>query len=262
LDTDYDTSDSEDSDDENDLENANRSDDNDDAEESKEESKAQNNSLFINDDQMKQNKVELLNKNQNYFLIYWKRYTTFFKSPKVHYAYEVLFFVAFLMLFSYTMLCEFNFHEEIDELFQNSLTVNISNLTESSYFASNNSINATRLTAKRKIKLTRLLLTEYILIFWVFSFMADEFYQLYLENGIVHFKFKSKFTKYFDNYWNYLDITGCGLFLVGVILKFISMKTDEPIAKSIFEFSRFFNFNNNFEIFFSFLFFFCWFQII
>ena len=42
-------------------------------------------------------------------------------------------------------------------------------------------------------------------------------------------KLGSMFKRYFEDYWNYIDIVGCTLFFVGITLRFISLKTNYTI---------------------------------
>ena len=43
---------------------------------------------------------------------YWTLYKSFVNVPKVHFVYESLLFVVFLLLFSYYLLCDLNFDEK------------------------------------------------------------------------------------------------------------------------------------------------------
>ena len=45
-------------------------------------------------------------KNENGFL---KKYNFFIRSPRVHFFYDTLLFLLFLVLFSFTLLCKFNY---------------------------------------------------------------------------------------------------------------------------------------------------------
>ncbi len=47
---------------------------------------------------------------------------------------------------------------------------------------------------------------------------------------------KNKFSKYFEDGWNYIDLVGCSLFFIGIILRFISVSMDE----NIFSYAKYF----------------------
>ncbi len=55
-----------------------------------------------------------INKKSNFVFIrdYFSRYSSFFHAPKIQFIYEHLFFVYFLMLFSYTLLCKLSYNDD------------------------------------------------------------------------------------------------------------------------------------------------------
>ena len=91
--------------------------------------------------------------------IYLERYTAFFRSPKVHFVYESLFYLIFLNLFTYTMLCKYNYYDMTDY--------------------NSNSSNKTS-TSEMEKPLSNPSILEYLLIIWVGSFILDEIYQVLL----------------------------------------------------------------------------------
>jgi hypothetical protein len=95
--------------------------------------------------------------------IYLKRYDSFIKSPRVHFVYDTAFYTAFLLLFSYVMLCDLSYYDTENEemLLGNSTFLRIQNET---YLEKNNVKNPSSL--------------EYLLIFWIFSFICEEFSQV------------------------------------------------------------------------------------
>ena len=98
--------------------------------------------------------------------IYWRRYRYFLRSPKVHYIYEVLFYVIFLILFSYTLLCEFNFYEEGFVINENY----------------SRDFNSTLIDIEEPQKIRRILLpalSEIFLIFWIFTFIIGEIFEVF-----------------------------------------------------------------------------------
>ncbi len=112
-------------------------------------------------------------KKKSFIQIYWSRLKGFLNAPKVHFVYEESFFVFFLVLFSYVLLCEFNYYgyesEEIKSTtIQNdeNSTISLLNFTEESKEMS---------TMKKIIGPS---IAEWILMFWVFSFIFDELFQV------------------------------------------------------------------------------------
>jgi hypothetical protein len=49
------------------------------------------------------------------------------------------------------------------------------------------------------------------------------------ENNLIRNSFKTKLIKYFDDMWNYLDVTGCLLFIIGISLRFLALNLNENI---------------------------------
>ena len=97
--------------------------------------------------------------NSNFVSIYFSRIQSFFKAPIVYFAYESIFLFGFLLLFSYTILCDINF-------------VRIAN---------DSSINDTIIYTNQTIILKpkfRLSTNEIILIIWVIFIQIEEIYQV------------------------------------------------------------------------------------
>ena len=79
---------------------------------------------------------------------------------------------------------------------------------------------------KKNIKLPSFV--EYFLIYWVISFVIEEARQYIFgdaETKIV----KNKLLHYFENNWNYFDISGCLVFSIGMSLRFLSISTNETL---------------------------------
>ncbi len=89
------------------------------------------------------------------------RYGNFFRAPKVRFIYEHLFFVLFLMLFSYTLLCKLSYHEDVADK-SNSTHTNLSGLDTESV---QNSIGTP-------------VWQEYLLCFWILGMIFEEFLQV------------------------------------------------------------------------------------
>lgn len=92
------------------------------------------------------------------FRIYWKRYRYFIDSPRVHFFYETLFYSIFLGLFSYMLLCDFEYYENKTDLFLN-ITENYTNYSKIEH-------------------LKKPAFSEYLIIFWVLMYLIEEFRQV------------------------------------------------------------------------------------
>jgi hypothetical protein len=122
------------------------------------------------------------------FNIYWERYSIFVKTPKVHYIYEFIFYVIFLLLFSYTLLCKLNYYEIYNantiKSYSNSsdYTKNKTDNNQIEYEANNYNeyslANETTRSNEKQIVMPSLF--EYVLIIWILLFIIDEFYQVVL----------------------------------------------------------------------------------
>jgi hypothetical protein len=72
-------------------------------------------------------------------------------------------------------------------------------------------------------------LSEFLLIFWVSTLILDEVHQ-FIRSSKDRDKFRSKLVKYLDNSWNYIDICGCVLFILGMLLRFLAIAiTNEDV---------------------------------
>ena len=101
------------------------------------------------------------------FKVYWNRYESFIHSPKVHFFYDTFFYCVFLLLFSYLLLCDYSYYHTYEEM-QVSDTDNITN---------QNATNVEDYSIRQKI-IKNPSIFEYIIAFWVFSFLVDELYQV------------------------------------------------------------------------------------
>ncbi len=102
---------------------------------------------------------------------YWNRYSSFAASPKVAFVYEAVFYVAFLFLFSYVLLCRFNYSENDED------TTEATNTTVNLY------TNASSLVVESRPTLPSW--PELVLIFWVLSFIVDEIHQFHFSEVCV-----------------------------------------------------------------------------
>ncbi len=156
-----------------------------------------------------------------------------------------------LILPSYMMLCEFTYYEkvkelvEVDELFNQSET-----LISSMIFRNNRTY---MYMTRNRVKSPSWI--EYLLVFWAFAFLVEEIrqVQLSLYNRFlfsflkVNFYFSclikyfsesetkilnNRLKHYFENSWNYIDLSGCLVFGIGIALRFTSIRTNESMFKA------------------------------
>ncbi len=139
------------------------------------------------------NESYIISSKKSLFNIYWSRYRTFVKTPKVHYAYEFIFYAVFLLIFSYTLLCKLNYYEEDIIKFNE----NKSNESNNYNYSENSQIelNATQyLNLNETIQNNEKIIAmpssfEYVLIIWIILFFIDEIYQVILKLYIFHYFF-------------------------------------------------------------------------
>ena len=101
--------------------------------------------------------------------IYFNRYRSFMHSPKVHFVYEELFFVFFLALFTWVLLFDFKYYETITT----TIETNFTNITENSTSFVTSQLETIE---AKQVKAPSVL--EWILIFWVLSYVFDEIHQV------------------------------------------------------------------------------------
>ena len=97
---------------------------------------------------------------------YWDLYKRFVHAPRVHFVYDAFFYILFLTLFSYTVLCELQFNTQVY-------------VKETS----NNESNSTRFLPSKFVARTVVKspsICEYLLIYWIFSFIMEEFRQVFI----------------------------------------------------------------------------------
>ena len=114
---------------------------------------------------------------------YWNRYKRFLHSPLVHFIYDTIFNAVFILLFSYMILCEFTYTETAKELIE--INKNATNLNDLSQIItiSNRTysyIQVNRLKSPSWI--------EYLLVYWMFTFMMEELRQVIRNTDILILK--------------------------------------------------------------------------
>lgn len=95
---------------------------------------------------------------------YWDLYKRFVHAPRVHFVYDAFFYILFLCLFSYTVLCELTFYTKVQ-------------VEERSYNESNRTRYLPSTVSKTIVKTPSVY--EYLLIYWIFSFIMEEFRQVF-----------------------------------------------------------------------------------
>ena len=111
------------------------------------------------------NEKSLMNQFKNYIKIRLKRYKYFTESPKVHFYYECLFYMTFLLIFSYMLLCDFTYYNK----------ENASDDSNDSIKPYNSSIKSSN-NSNKEVAGPKFL--EIVIIIWVFSFFIEEIKQV------------------------------------------------------------------------------------
>ena len=132
---------------------------------------------------------------------YINRYKNFIKSPRVHFINEAIFNILFLMLFSYVMLCEFNYYEMSSS--ENRYSENSTNLTTlssdgGSVGGSVGGDDDVKISLIRKVKSPTIY--EYVLIYWVIAFVVEEARQVWR-----NFIFRVEVSLNKEIYFDYVD---------------------------------------------------------
>lgn len=149
----------------------------------------------------KRSKFPLISRALFFIGVYIKRYKNFVNSPRVHFVFDASFFIIFLMLFSYMMLCKFTFEEEVE--------------------IRNKSTNESSSDAGQVVMIKTVpSFIEYFLLFWVVSLFIEEGRQFI--SSETDSKLKNKLFRYFNDRWNYLDLCGCLAFILAFIVRTIS----------------------------------------
>ena len=113
---------------------------------------------------------------------YWNRYKSFVNSPRVHFINEAIFNTIFLIIFSYMMLCKFYYYERIDEDFMQSHNGSIFLNTSTQHMT------------EKEIRIVRMpTYIEYLLIYWIFSFIFEEARQVSRPQCFLRQLFKCSF---------------------------------------------------------------------
>ena len=106
------------------------------------------------------------------FTVYWNRYNSFVQSPRVHFVYDAIFYTIFLLLFSYLLLCDFNYYSVIFEEAPRSTNDSFISLIT----------NRTNETLDNLVDFKKVInwpsVLECIIIFWIYSFLLEEINQV------------------------------------------------------------------------------------
>lgn len=99
--------------------------------------------------------------------IYFRRYNSFTSSPKCHCFFDAIFYGAFLLIFSYMLLCDFTYYKQDTTV----ITFNQSNKSVSNFtqYIFANCLNSTHKFMNRKIVKGPSKI-EYLVIFWIMAF--------------------------------------------------------------------------------------------
>lgn len=100
------------------------------------------------------------NKDYSALKIYWKRYRYFIDSPRVHFVYETFFYSIFLALFSFMLLCEFEYYQKKPQ-------------TNTRFESTKNSTNYINEKLAKDPSYS-----EYVIIFWWVMYVIEELRQV------------------------------------------------------------------------------------
>ncbi|CAF4756547.1 unnamed protein product, partial [Rotaria sp. Silwood1] len=147
---------------------------------------------------------------------YFENIFNFVHSPYVKYLYNLYFHLAFLLLFSYVILCGvFPLYE-----FQSDIcrpTIDSEKQDDDKSSSIKNSKPTTNITIPYGLqKRNQPAIQEYILLIWVTTLLCEEIRQLCsLEAQTT----RNAIVNYFKGFWNELDVLAIILFYVGFILR-------------------------------------------
>lgn len=119
---------------------------------------------------------------------YVNRYLDFVQSPRVHFVNDTIFYMIFLMLFNYMILCEFNYYETVDaylpinstetESFENQTVIENNSTTDANQTIEYVTIGPQLFEKVQIVQLKQPSIIEYILMYWIFCFIAEEVRQV------------------------------------------------------------------------------------
>ena len=112
--------------------------------------------------------------NKTSVMIYFDRYSSFIQAPKTQFIYEKFFFVLFLILFSYTLLCKFSYFEAFKESENQTIS-------EFNYSNKPGSIEKSNSSSGWQ---------EFLLGFWVLTFAFEEILQVLFKEILQVFFFQ------------------------------------------------------------------------
>lgn len=196
---------------------------------------------------------------------FWDKYWNFILSPRSHFVYETViwtliylhtikmklftknsyflkfnlflkcFFVIFLVVFSYLMMSKYRFFkpDTVQQLLKNNSILKMNGTFEKAMF-------------KKYLASPHWL--EYVIIYWVFSFVCQEVFQvfssfnskfsdIYITLIYIYFAFwnisklinsyRGSLVKLFvifaQDRWNYIDLIGCLMFIIGMLMRFLAI---------------------------------------
>lgn len=151
---------------------------------------------------------------RNWCLTYWKQYYKSITSPYFRYFLHFAFYLVFLIMFSYMMLCDYSFLTTIKTTISK---------TRVEYNATSNTSNLIEEWSEIEEIVVRRNLSwvQYLIIIWIFSFAFEEIRQMLTDPFTK--KFTTRIINYFKDHWNYLDLLGCLVFLIGLTCESISL---------------------------------------
>ncbi|CAF4817676.1 unnamed protein product [Rotaria sp. Silwood1] len=149
---------------------------------------------------------------------YFNNIFNFLSSPYVKYLYHSYFYMTFLLLFSYVILCGvfplYAFQMDVCRSTIDSEKQDKDNDKSSSIKDNESTTNRTILYGFQKHNQPAIL--EYILLIWVTTLLCEEIRQLWSSEAQTT---RNAIVQYFEIFWNELDVLAIILFYVGFILR-------------------------------------------
>ncbi|CAM4810086.1 unnamed protein product [Rotaria magnacalcarata] len=153
-------------------------------------------------------------------------------APCVKYLYSLYCHAAFLLLFSYLLLCDFFplYDIGIDTCIPYNDDKDVENSTKTSSVYNNETEIKTKVPYGLR-KHDQPAIEEYILFIWVSTLLCEELRQIFTQEVP---SISKKISTYFSAFWNKLDILAIFLFYLGFALRFLPSAECFCVARIVF----------------------------
>ncbi|CAF1291794.1 unnamed protein product [Rotaria magnacalcarata] len=176
--------------------------------------------------------VGCFEKTTNGIKIYFSNILKFLGAPCVKYLYSLYCHAAFLLLFSYLLLCDFFplYDIGIDTCIPYNDDKDVENSTKTSSVYNNETEIKTKVPYGLR-KHDQPAIEEYILFIWVSTLLCEELRQIFTQEVP---SISKKISTYFSAFWNKLDILAIFLFYLGFALRFLPSAECFCVARIVF----------------------------